>query len=242
MLHFAVTDTGIGIPRDKHASIFEAFSQADGSTTRRFGGTGLGLTISSTLVQMMGGRIWVESQEGRGSAFHFTAAFKTEAIREASSAPRRTLSRSRAAIAPPARMQSSRQRRVLLAEDNMINQRVVVGLLTRRGHEVVVANNGREAIAALDAGTFDLVLMDVQMPEMGGFEATAEIRRRERGRQHRSRIVAMTAHAMSGDSDRCLQAGMDAYLSKPIDPEALFAVVEQGSADEPALAPALNNR
>jgi len=227
-VHFAVADTGIGIPPDKHTAIFEAFSQADGSTTRRFGGTGLGLTISSTLVAMMGGRIWVESEVGHGSVFHFTTAFKT-VVRSrqagaASAVPAAALHSARRAAGPRDR------RTVLLAEDNPINQRVVIGLLQKRGHDVIVANNGAEALAALEQRSFDLVLMDVQMPDMGGFEATKEIRLRE-GTERRTRIVAMTAHAMAGDRERCLAAGMDAYLTKPINPEALFATVEEG---EPA--------
>jgi CheY-like chemotaxis protein len=134
-----------------------------------------------------------------------------------------------------------RQARVLLAEDNVVNQRVAVGLLTRRGHHVTVANNGREAIEALEKGTFDLVLMDVQMPEMGGLEATAAIRERERETGGHVRIVAMTAHAMTGDRERCLAAGMDGYLSKPIDQQRLFGVVERdstgdGAAPSPAAA------
>ena len=368
MLHFEISDTGIGIPSDKQATIFEAFSQADGSTTRRFGGTGLGLTISATLVGMMGGRIWVES-EPPGSTFHFTASFDVAQIGEPRTAPaavlsdlsvlivddnpvnRRILDKQvtrwqmrptvvdngqaalealdaaamagrpfalvlldanmpgmdgfgvaeqiamRPAIAgttimmlsssgqysdsgrwrdvgisacltkpiaasdlheaicnlldrgstppvprahrPPA-APLGRSVKVLLAEDNVVNQRVAVGLLTRRGHTVTVAGNGVEALAALDHAqaqaerAFDVVLMDLQMPEMGGFEATAEIRRREREGGGHLRIVAMTAHAMSGDRERCLAAGMDGYVPKPIDPAALFAAVEaEGSASAP---------
>jgi signal transduction histidine kinase/CheY-like chemotaxis protein/HPt (histidine-containing phosphotransfer) domain-containing protein len=364
LLHFDVTDTGIGIPAEKQSTIFEAFRQADGSTTRRFGGTGLGLTISSTLVHLMGGRIWVDSRPDTGSSFHFTAPFDVaslqqvdrsadtlpaglpvlivddnavnrrilhtqltrwgtrptavesgEAALEALSAAvvagipfvlilldanmpgmdgfgvaaeiaerpelseatimmltssgqygdtsrcrelgisayltkpidsadlheaicsvlERDAARARRAPAhaplPPAPRTS--RRNILLVEDNLVNQRVAVGLLEKRGHEVIVANNGLEGIAALERGTFDLVLMDVQMPEMGGLEATAEIRKRERERGGYTRIVAMTAHAMNGDRERCLSAGMDGYLAKPIDPAALFAAVEQSTAAGP---------
>ena len=371
-LHFEVSDTGIGVPREKHATIFEAFSQADGSTTRRFGGTGLGLTISATLVHMMGGRIWVESQPAEGSAFHFTAAFDVAAMEDARRSPEtllaelpvlivddnavnrrilhaqltrwgtrptavkngeaalRTLGAAAAAGTPfllilldanmpqldgfgvaeqiarrpdlaggtimmltssgqygdagrcrelgisacltkpidagdlhdaicrvlerdaartrrqsaparPAAAPLTRQMRVLLTEDNVVNQRVAVGLLEKRGHVVSVAGNGLEAVEALARETFDVVLMDVQMPVMGGFEATQEIRRREREQGGHTRIVAMTAHAMNGDRERCLAAGMDGYLAKPIDPAMLFAAVEHestgGAPSVPASAP-----
>jgi len=355
-LQVTVADTGIGIPPEKQAAIFEPFNQADGSTTRRYGGTGLGLAISAALVQMMNGRLWVESEPGAGSRFHFTINFVvagaveperveprlvdlpvlvvddnavnrrilaeylerwrmrpgvvdsgaaalealTRAAREGRPyalvlldanmpvldgfavaeriAQRRDLAgptvmmlssagqyadaeRCRALriaayvtkpVAPrrlyeiicrvlgsegqmgpvPGRRppalaeEPAVRRRVLLAEDNPVNQRVAAGLLTRRGHDVVIVANGREAVDALDREPFDLVLMDVQMPVMGGFEATAEIRRREQGTGRRTRIVAMTAHAMSGDRDRCLSAGMDGYLSKPITPDMLYTVVE----------------
>jgi two-component system sensor histidine kinase/response regulator len=354
-LRFAVDDTGIGIAPDKHKTIFEAFRQADGSTTRRFGGTGLGLAISSTLVRMMGGELTVTSAPGEGSSFEFSATLPVAAV--ASSANRyarltsvralivddnavnrgifeaqlrrwgmqpvsvdggeaaiaalraaaaegtpfqvvlldaqmpevdgfdvasrvaadpalagttimmltsggrhgdsarcrelgigtyltkpvkqadlfdgicraldgRVIAPARLIAVPIATTDFVRRAKVLLAEDNLVNQRVAVGLLERRGHLVSVAANGRAALEALHAESFDIVLMDVQMPEMGGFEATARIRASERGTGRRVRIIAMTAHAMSGDRERCLAAGMDGYLAKPIDPAALFAAVE----------------
>ena len=223
-LHFTVADSGIGIPADKHRAIFDAFCQGDGSTTRRFGGTGLGLTICSSLVQMMRGRIWVDSDPGRGSTFHFTARFgvgRTPALESSDAAGQLA---SPIAAAP-------RPRRVLLAEDNVVNQRVALGLLTRRGHEVTVVSNGREACEAVERDAFDVLLMDVQMPVMGGLDATARIRARERGLGRHLRIVAMTAHAMSGDRERCLAAGMDGYLAKPVVPELLYRAVESDNAD-----------
>ena len=354
-LHFSVTDTGPGIPRDKHQAIFEAFSQADGSTTRRFGGTGLGLTIASNLVQLMRGRMWVDSESGRGSTFNFVIEFPLAdlppaeadepllvdlpvlivddnavnrrvlqeqltrwkmrptavdggqaalaALSDAARAARpyrlilldanmpdldgfavakEIRGRSELAIATIMMLSSSgqlgdaarcrelglaahltkpvgqadllrairgalgaaramtagvtadspptRPLRVLLAEDNPVNERVAVGLLTNRGHRVSVAHDGREALDAFDRETFDAILMDIQMPTMGGLEATSAIRALERQRGGgRIRIIALTAHAMKRDRERCLAAGMDAYLSKPIDRKLLFDVIEQGS-------------
>jgi signal transduction histidine kinase/DNA-binding response OmpR family regulator len=357
-LHFAVSDTGVGIPPERQQLIFEAFTQADTSTTRKYGGTGLGLTISSRLVELMGGRIWVESAVGQGSTFHFTARFalaKEPAVRplrappaslhdlpvlvvddnatnrrilhemlshwgmrplavdggqaalaaleQARSAgepfplvlldghmpemdgfdlaeriqqgPGRTrttvvmltsagrpedIARCRqlgitaylmkpikqselfdtvvtalsgplrppqaAAICPqPVPSAGERPLRVLLAEDNAVNQKLAVRLLEKQGHMVAVANNGQEALAALERQPFDLVLMDVEMPEMDGLEATAAIRRKEQGTGRHIPILAMTAHAMKGDQERCLAAGMDGYLSKPIQVKELFATI-----------------
>lgn len=358
MLHFSVRDTGIGIPPDKQRLIFEAFTQADTSTTRRYGGTGLGLAISTRLVHLMGGRIWVESEHERGSTFHFTAVFGTggkpvparppaeleqlrglrvlvvddnptnrrllvdtlaqwEVIPEAAdggTAAFAAMSRAEAelvpfdlvlldahmpgmdgftvgerlrewsnarilmltsgghpddaarckelgfagyltkpikqadlwrallramesspvaeSIAPPVSLAPppTRSLRILLAEDNPINQKLAVRLLEKQGHIVVVANNGREAVNALfgsKAQTFDIVLMDVQMPEMDGLEATATIRAKEATTGVHIPVVAMTAYAMKGDEERCLTCGMDDYVSKPIKPDLLYSVIER---------------
>jgi signal transduction histidine kinase/DNA-binding response OmpR family regulator len=362
VLHLAVSDTGIGIPPDKQQKIFVAFEQADGTTTRRYGGTGLGLTISSQLVELMGGRIWVESQVGKGSTFHFTArcglskpgavpaqlpegdlaglpvlvvddnATNRRVLEEmtgnwrmiplsadgghaalvrmteardagrpfrlvildacmpdmdgfalaarikadpslagatimmlTSAGQRGDAARCRRlgvaayltkpidqselldailtvlgatgaapgeAIVTRHSLRSGRRNlRVLLAEDNLINQRLTSALLAKWGHTVTIVGNGREAVAAAGRGDVDIVLMDVEMPEMDGLEATAGIRRAERARQSHIPIIAMTAHAMKGDRERCLAAGMDGYVSKPINPEELLEVVERVAAE-----------
>ena len=356
-LHFVVTDTGIGIPIEKQKQIFEAFSQADSSTTRRYGGTGLGLTISMQLVKLMGGQLWVESEAGKGSEFHFTVRFGlspdapvhswlrlesladmpvlvvddnrtnrriledvisnwgmqpilaadgpaaliqlnesvsrgtpirlvlldvmmpdmdgfevAERIRQDSrlndcvlvmlssagqtensvrcqelgiarylikpvkqSDLRETILRVLSEQGEPGRAsqvttaqsaEPQRSRRILLAEDGLVNQQVARELLEARGHRVLVVNSGREAVEAFERDFFDLILMDVQMPEMDGFEATAAIRKKEQTTGHHMHIVAMTAHAMKGDRERCLKAGMDAYLSKPIQSKTLYEMVE----------------
>jgi CheY-like chemotaxis protein len=353
--HFSVSDTGVGIPAEKQRLIFEPFAQAEGSTTRRYGGTGLGLTISERLVGLMGGRIWLESEPGKGSTFQFTLrlglasaaaeALEPEQLRGlavlvvddnatnrrclvellrrwhmapvaaesgesalellgrpgafplvlldagmpgvdgfqvaeevrrrpdlagtailllSSGDPPRALARCRAlgvarclakpvkpsdlldailAALPVEPLRSSpaadapgvalrgRPLRVLLAEDNPINQKLAVRLLEKQGHAVTVADTGRAALALLGidppgpAAAFDLVLMDVQMPEMDGFEATALIRAHERGTGRRLPILALTAHAMKGDRERCLEAGMDGYISKPIRAPDLWRAV-----------------
>jgi signal transduction histidine kinase/DNA-binding response OmpR family regulator len=360
VLHFIVTDTGIGIPLDKQAAIFESFTQADASTTRRFGGTGLGLAISSQLVALMGGRIWVESQPGQGSKFHFTLPFETRPDLPAKAPPRglvdlrgmpvlvvddnatnrrildgiltnwgmlptlvdggeaalqameRALESSKpfplvlldfqmpdmdgfevaekiklrprlapttimmlssvgqrgdamrckelgvaayltkpvrqsvlldavlTVLAGPARpmeqpslvtrhslREGQRPLRVLLAEDNAVNRRLVTAILAKHGHAVEPAENGRQALAAALGGVFDVALMDVQMPEMDGFEATVAIREAEKGTGRRLPIVALTAHAMKGDRETCLAAGMDAYLTKPIDAVELLSLLKR---------------
>ncbi len=236
MLHFTIIDTGIGIAAEKREVIFEAFEQADSSTTRRFGGSGLGLAISKKLVELMRGRIGVESELGHGSRFHFTARFTVAAGPVA--APRAPLP---AADQPTADQpapapaggdtRAARHLHILLAEDSVVNQKLAVYLLEKWGHRVTVVTTGREAVEAVMGQSFDLVLMDVQMPELDGLQATAAIRRRESGGR-RLPIVAMTAHAMVGDRERCLAAGMDGYLSKPIRARELLEVVEEIVAGE----------
>ena len=218
-LHFSVADTGIGIPADKQQLIFDPFRQADGSTTRKYGGTGLGLSICSKLVALMGGRIWVDSEVGRGSAFHFTARFQAAAPETAPEIkPAKAQSCSHAAF-------QTRSLSILLAEDNLVNQRVAVRLLEKRGHRVAVAGNGREAVDMQARQAFDLIVMDVHMPELDGLQATAAIREREKSTGTHLPILAMTARAMRGDREECLAAGMDGYLSKPINPDELWASI-----------------
>ena len=225
-LHFSVTDTGIGIPVEKQGLIFRAFEQVDGSTTRKYGGSGLGLAIASELVEKMRGRIWINSAEGEGTTFHFTAWF---AVASESSLA------SYSSSVPQEGSHGSRKKdedqstglRILLAEDNVVNRALATALMAKRGHAVVHAVNGREAVRAAGEHNFDLIFMDVQMPEMDGFEATRCIRENETTIGHRTPIIAMTAHAMTGDRERCIAAGMDDYISKPLDKGDLLALLDR---------------
>jgi CheY-like chemotaxis protein len=247
-LRFSVSDTGIGVSPEQQKSIFKPFMQADGSTTRKYGGTGLGLAISTNLVALLGGRMWLESETGKGSTFHFTVPFSFQRAPAPGTraapmehlldlpvlVPGLNMPSGAANPLPGVTRHSLREGRqtlrILLAEDNKVNQTVASRLLEKRGHVVVVAGNGREALAALygpDSGGFDLILMDVQMPEMDGLEVTQTIRARERASGTRVPIIAMTAHAMKGDEERCLAAGMDGYVSKPIQVEALFSTIDR---------------
>ncbi len=234
-VRFAVRDTGIGIPADKHAAIFGAFTQADGSTSRRFGGTGLGLAIAASLAHRMGGAIDVVSAPGQGATFTLTLPFVRGQRGEVREDGTGGLARLLGPAAAPAWSSKRPARRlsVLLVEDNPVNQRLALEILTRRGHEVAVADNGGEALERLGTFTPQIILMDVQMPEVNGLEATRAIRLLEQGTGRHVPIVAMTAHAMSGDRERCLEAGMDDYLTKPIRAEALVAHVERLAMNGP---------
>jgi signal transduction histidine kinase/CheY-like chemotaxis protein len=216
-LAFSVSDTGIGISPEDRERIFLAFTQADASTTRNYGGSGLGLTIARKLVELMDGEIWVESQSNRGSTFHFTLCLK---IPQGSAAATPDTIK----LSPPA--VARRALRVLLAEDTPTNQKLAEYLLTKRGHIVEIAQDGREAIKLIDQRDYDVVLMDVQMPIMDGFQATAAIRNMADPVKAGVPIIALTAHALKEDAQRCLAAGMDAYVSKPIQADEFVELVE----------------
>lgn len=223
-LLFSVTDTGIGIPKDKQEIIFNTFTQADDSTTRRYGGTGLGLAISKRLVEMMGGRIWVESEESKGSTFFFSAVFKykKEIFKRMDVSEEKVV---------PAHEKQPLARgipnlRILLAEDNLVNQKIAARILEKQGWRVDTAVNGQEVLALLARESFDLILMDAQMPILDGLETTRIIRENEKKTGQYIPIVALTARAMEEDRPKCLAAGMDDYVVKPIDRLKLFEVIE----------------
>ena len=219
-LRFSVMDTGIGIPKDKLALIYEPFAQADASTTRQYGGSGLGLAISSQLVQLMGGALGVDSEPGTGSVFHFTALLRIPGSPTPLPDPPATPETRAAALLP-----AGHGLRILLAEDNAVNRKLAVNMLAKRGHEVVCVDNGRAAVDACRASRFDMVLMDLQMPEMDGLAAATAIRAFEAGSDARVPILALTAHALKSDEERCLAAGMDGHVTKPIRREELLRAI-----------------
>jgi PAS domain S-box-containing protein len=231
-LHFAVTDPGIGIPPEKQEAIFHPFEQVDASPARRYEGIGLGLAIASQLTALMGGRIWVESVLGKGSTFHFTAQFilvSESAARDVAEPHQQEV------ICQPvpaaSRQASARQLRILVTEDNLVNQILTRDLLEKVGHVVVVANNGKEALAVLSRQAIDVLLLDVQMPEMSGFEVAAHVRALEKQTDRRLPIIALTARVMKRDRERCLEVGMDDYVAKPIRLEELEAAIERALAE-----------
>jgi signal transduction histidine kinase/DNA-binding response OmpR family regulator len=226
-LRVSVSDTGIGIQPDKLKVIFQPFVQVDGSTTRAHEGSGLGLTIAAQLIELMGGRIWAESRPGRGSTFRFTLRLQAAGEREQPAPP------------PPAEPEPApleRPLRILLVDDSRFNQLFTTTLLAKRGHRVFVAKNGRGAVELAAREHLDLILMDVQMPEMDGIQATAAIRAQERAWGRHVPILAMTARAMEEDREACLRAGMDSYISKPVRPEDLMRAIAALSPSAPAAA------
>ncbi len=226
-LRFAVTDTGIGIPKDQTDRLFSAFSQADASTTRRYGGTGLGLAISKKLAELMGGEIGVESQEGKGSVFWFTACFeKLPEGHEVTGAASAIFFPTKSDISLSEDFKQNTS--LLLVEDSVLNQKMALAVLRKLGLSADVASNGREAVELVKANHYDLILMDVQMPEMDGMEATRVIRDPNSGTLNPDiPIVAMTANAMMGAREDCIHAGMNDYISKPIRPQGVLAAIEK---------------
>jgi PAS domain S-box-containing protein len=249
-IHFSISDTGIGIPPEKVKEIFLPFAQADGSMARKYGGTGLGLSICVRLVELMGGRIWVESELGSGSVFHFVLSFGLQQVVAPSCVPQtdadhldsdlsvgqescRIASLDPSLETNPIRPAKKWPAKILLAEDNTVNQQLARRILEQKGYLVTIVVDGASAVSAWETQPFDLILMDIQMPQMDGFEATSLIRRKEIATGARIPIIAMTAHALKGDRERCLQAGMTDYLSKPINRLELYSLIEKYRSDPP---------
>lgn len=229
--HFSVSDNGIGIPLEKQALIFKPYRQADASTARAYGGSGLGLSIAAHLVELMNGSIRLDSTPGKGSTFHFTvccgqlpAAHKNAHIEAAQATAQPPECR------PNSAGKVAKRRTILLVEDSPMNRRLTQVVLEKEGHRVLLADNGQSALAVLASNPCDLILMDLQMADMDGIEATAAIRRQT---SKPIPIIAFTAHALPGDRERCLQAGMDAYLTKPLQPQSLLAAIDDLSPAVP---------
>ncbi len=224
-LVFSVSDTGIGIAPAKQKMILSAFTQIDPSTTRKYGGAGLGLAIAQKLVSMMGGRLWVKSEEGAGSTFYFTAVFKNgpKAAGAFSQDEKKVYTR----LGGAGSFQRLPILNILLAEDNFLNQRIMVKILEKRGWLVTVVKDGNDVLEKMAGKDFDAVLMDIQMPNLDGLEAARQIRTREKVSGKYTPIVAITAHAMPEDERRCLAAGMDGYVAKPIDAAKVYETIEK---------------
>lgn len=215
-LKFSIADNGIGIAPDELSRLFKSFSQVDGSITRKYGGTGLGLAISKKLVEIMGGKIWVESKKGKGSTFYFTIKLKYRDIL--------TLNKE---IPDYSIKESTAELSILVAEDDKINQIVIEQMLKKRGYKVEIANNGKEVLDILNNKKFDIIFLDIQMPEMDGIQTTKLIRKKEEATKTHVPIIALTAYALKGDKERFLSAGMDEYISKPINIKELFEVIDK---------------
>ena len=216
-LEFVVKDTGIGIPPDKTDVLFKSFSQVDNSNTRKYGGTGLGLTISKSLVELMAGEIWVESREGEGSSFYFICILEMAGVEKGPTEPSEE---------KQVEYQKENELRLLLAEDDAVSRMVVEQFARRKGWKVTLAENGKEAVDMFQRMSFDAILMDVQIPVIDGYSATGIIRQKETLINRRTPIIGMTAYALKGDKGKCLEAGMDDYISKPVNIDEFYATVE----------------
>jgi signal transduction histidine kinase/ligand-binding sensor domain-containing protein/CheY-like chemotaxis protein/HPt (histidine-containing phosphotransfer) domain-containing protein len=227
-IHFAVKDTGVGIALEKQQEIFKPFIQADSSTTRKYGGTGLGLAISSSIVEKMNGRMWVESLLGVGSTFHFSVTLRISDRYQSFAEHSRLKSKLESKSKLPIRNSPSLSRNlnILVVEDNEVNQKLLIWILEKYGYRVTTANNGKVALELLGDRSFDLIFMDVQMPEMDGLTASRLIRERERRQNIYTPIIAMTASVLKEDKDKCIAAGMDDYLSKPVQTTELLNKIE----------------